>query len=416
MRITSTGNVGIGTTTPASTLDVSTTIRVTGDAVTRYGLITQYLDSTYIDAFGTGANTGEILFRTNDGSVSTLSLKANGNVGIGTTTPANLLDIAAPLGSGFGFDSPGQLPTLKFYRYAGGASTIGAYQLVVGETGASAGSDLSFKSGGYAARGSETLTTKVTFTNTGNVGIGTTSPTAKLQVAGDALINTLTVGLGAGSIATNTAVGNNALVANTTGANNTSVGYNALMRNSTGGSNTAIGYAAGYYYNGTTGNNLTPSNSVYIGNGTSPLADAQTNQIVIGDSAIGAGSNTVTLGNTSIVTTVLRGNVTATAGSLALKIPTTVATSTYTMTSTDSTLIFTGGACTVTLLAAATYPGRIINITNAAAGTIISATSNVVPGGSVTAGTALLSNAPGHFTWLQSDGTNWITIMTGSGN
>ena len=107
----------------------------------------------------------------------------------------------------------------------------------------------------------------------------------------------------------NTFIGTQASYYNTTGANNTSVGYNALQRNSTGGSNTAVGYQAGYYYNGVTGNNLTPSNSVYIGNNTSALADGQTNQIVIGDSAIGAGSNTATLGNTSIVTTILRGNV-----------------------------------------------------------------------------------------------------------
>lgn len=108
----------------------------------------------------------------------------NNRLGIGTNAPANQLDTTTPLNSGFGFgyDVSNIMPTLKFYRYAGGASTIGAYQLVVGETGASAGSDLSFKSGGYAARGSETLTTKVTFTNTGNVGIGTTAPGEKLEV------------------------------------------------------------------------------------------------------------------------------------------------------------------------------------------------------------------------------------------
>jgi hypothetical protein len=38
----------------------------------------------------------------------------------------------------------------------------------------------------------------------------------------------LTVGLGAGSVATNTAIGVSALAANTTGANNTSVGYQAM--------------------------------------------------------------------------------------------------------------------------------------------------------------------------------------------
>ena len=214
----------------------------------------------------------------------------------------------------------------------------------------------------------------------------------------------------------NTAIGTSALYYNTTGSTSTAIGWGALLNNTTGSNNIAIGTNAGRYTSGPTDNNATSSSSIYIGNTTGAFADGQTNQIIIGEGAIGAGSNTVTLGHTTIATTILRGNVTATAGSLALKIPTTVATSTYTMTSTDSTLIFTGGNCTVTLLAAATYPGRIIHITNAAAGTIISATSNVVPGGSVTAGTALLSNAAGHFTWLQSDGTNWITIMTGSGN
>lgn len=45
---------------------------------------------------------------------------------------------------------------------------------------------------------------------------------------------------------------------------------------------------------------------------TSPLADNETNQIVIGYDATGNGSNTVTLGNDSITTTYLKGDVTIT--------------------------------------------------------------------------------------------------------
>jgi hypothetical protein len=57
-------------------------------------------------------------------------------------------------------------------------------------------------------------------------------------------INNLTVGRGAGSVSTNTAVGASALDANTTGASNTAVGQNALLVNTDGAQNTAVGRAA----------------------------------------------------------------------------------------------------------------------------------------------------------------------------
>jgi hypothetical protein len=57
------------------------------------------------------------------------------------------------------------------------------------------------------------------------------------------------------------------------------------------------------------GYNSASANSVFIGYDTRPAADSQTNQIVIGHSAVGLGSNTVVLGNASITTTALRGNV-----------------------------------------------------------------------------------------------------------
>ena len=57
----------------------------------------------------------------------------------------------------------------------------------------------------------------------------------------DATINGIKVGLGGGSVATNTAVGLSALAANTTGTGNTALGYQALAVNQSGTQNTAVG-------------------------------------------------------------------------------------------------------------------------------------------------------------------------------
>jgi hypothetical protein len=191
-------------------------------------------------------------------------------------------------------------------------------------------------------------------------------PTGSLTVSGsvivsgsDATINGVRVGRGAGNSSDNTAVGNTALNANTTGLYNTAVGFSALALNTTSNNNTALGYAALLLTTGasntavgvtalqanTTGTNntaigsvaltalstgssniafgrnagryitdgvttLTNSNtSIFLGTDTKALANSQTNQIVIGDSAIGLGSNSVVLGNDSITRTALKGSV-----------------------------------------------------------------------------------------------------------
>ncbi len=75
--------------------------------------------------------------------------------------------------------------------------------------------------------------------NSGNVGIGTTSPSAKLDVNGDALINGVNIGSGTGS--TNTVVGKGALSSNTSGSGNTATGYSSLGSNTTGSGNSSFG-------------------------------------------------------------------------------------------------------------------------------------------------------------------------------
>ena len=88
------------------------------------------------------------------------------------------------------------------------------------------------------------------------LGIGTSSPTTTLDVSGnakvtsltssgDAIINSLTVGLGGGSVFSNTAVGYEALIsADPTSSGNTAVGFRALRNARYTGSNTAVGYDA----------------------------------------------------------------------------------------------------------------------------------------------------------------------------
>jgi len=98
----------------------------------------------------------------------------------------------------------------------------------------------------------------------------------------------------------NTAGGANALYSNTTGSYNSAQGRDSIYFNTTGSYLTAQGYMAGIYIADGTTNNATSSNSLYLGANTKPLASGDTNEIVIGYNAVGVGSNSVVLGNSSV--------------------------------------------------------------------------------------------------------------------
>jgi len=86
---------------------------------------------------------------------------------------------------------------------------------------------------------------------------------------------------------------------NTTGGSNVAIGTNALVFNTTGSTNVAVGFDSGRFLtNGVTALTIA-NNSVFIGRDTRAAADSQSNQIVIGATAIGLGSNTTVIGNTS---------------------------------------------------------------------------------------------------------------------
>lgn len=102
------------------------------------------------------------------------------------------------------------------------------------------------------------------------------------------------------------------------------------------------------------------------------------------------------------------------AATFSTSVPVTETGTTHTVAATTSHLITNNaGAVTVTLPAAASFPGRHLWIRAITNGTVVSASSNVVPRAGGAAGTAIIGAVDGGWVLLVSDGTNWEN-MAGS--
>jgi hypothetical protein len=95
---------------------------------------------------------------------------------------------------------------------------------------------------------------------------------------------------------------------------------------------------------------------------------------------------------------------------------TTIATKTadFVLDSSDGWVINnkSGSTCTVTLSDPTTCGGRAVTFKNLQAQTLVSASSNVVPIGTATPGTAILAATVGVWATLVSDGTNWVVMAS----
>lgn len=137
---------------------------------------------------------------------------------------------------------------------------------------------------------------------------------SNIAIGGDALRNNIdaieNIAIGNGSQFNNNAyfnlsIGSNTLYENITGFYNTVVGINSFGWNVSGSYNTALGAESG-----PAGAGATNSNScIYIGFQAGKLSASNTNEIIIGATANGNGSNSVTLGNDNITKTILKGNI-----------------------------------------------------------------------------------------------------------
>jgi hypothetical protein len=140
---------------------------------------------------------------------------------------------------------------------------------------------------------------RVPYASTG----GALVDSANLLYAGaDLTVYGVRVGRGAGAVSTNTAVGESALISNTSGIRNTALGSRALISNTTGNLNNAIGSDALL-------NNTTGVNNTAIGAGALALNGAGSHNIAIGVETLF--SNTTASSNTAVGHQALVSNTTA---------------------------------------------------------------------------------------------------------
>ncbi|OGC80521.1 hypothetical protein A2943_00935, partial [Candidatus Adlerbacteria bacterium RIFCSPLOWO2_01_FULL_51_16] len=209
MKVQANGNVGLGTTTPASKLDVNGVVRIeesNESGCFKFDSSTNELkysnDCTTYNSFTAAAAGGW----TDDGPVVRLTTIGD-FVGIGTTSPAEPLTIQTTLGgsgmmslstAALGLTSGGALKlttnaqataadqrigALFFGVYDGGSNNANAAAVTGWSSevwsGSARGSYLRFET---TATGGTTRSEKMRIDPSGNVGLGTTTPYSKLSV------------------------------------------------------------------------------------------------------------------------------------------------------------------------------------------------------------------------------------------
>jgi len=182
--INTNGNVGIGTTTPATRLDINSTSSETVARLNSTGGSELRLSSLTFSRIATWNGT-DLVFATNRDE--RMRILSTGNVGIGTTNPQTPLDIVHSNNS-FG-------STIRLENTNTGASAITSIGFVQASSGGTRNASLNLFTDGtldlLTTNGSiwfRTSNTSSMFIDTSQrVGIGTQSPTSRLHVSGSAL-------------------------------------------------------------------------------------------------------------------------------------------------------------------------------------------------------------------------------------
>jgi hypothetical protein len=248
VTIDSAGKVGIGTASPNRNLTVSSTFPVVQLLDSDNGLGQTGNDGLLIYQSGANANisneyAGTLQFGTSGGVRATID--SSGRVGIGTTSPGEKLDVDGTIQV---ISSGNQGLAAQIYTDSAGNMNL------LADHGNNGGGDHIFRNGSAG-------TELVRILNTGNVGIGTSSPDTALDINGNTSATPLTVRGGNASLASIDLIGG------TSGTDNSSIRskYNLHIDcNSTG----AISNRSIVFGNGTT-ETMRIDSSGFVGIGTS---------------------------------------------------------------------------------------------------------------------------------------------------
>ncbi len=160
MRIDSSGNVGIGTTSPGAKLEVvgSGTAAIFGDGTRAFKV---YTDADEVSLLAEGS----VPMKFYTSGSEKMRIDSSGNVGIGTTSPATKLHIADV-----------STPTIRIEDTTNNKNLQLFHDNNNSYIRSSTGSQLRFQTNGNNDR--------MLIDTSGNVGIGTSSPASKLEVDG----------------------------------------------------------------------------------------------------------------------------------------------------------------------------------------------------------------------------------------